>query len=170
MVQYRPNARGRVLKPHGLDRDANGKMTRFYRIWIEMRSRCMNPNRPHYKWYGGKGIKVCDRWYHFMNFYADMHEAYLKHVASHGEHQTTIDRIDSKGHYAPENCKWSTRYAQALNTSRTRLYKFKGSLLPMKEIAEQTKMHPTTLWCRVHKQGMTLDDAISKSLRKPRVN
>jgi len=72
-----------------------------------MLQRCNNPNHSHYKYYGGRGIKVCDRWLEsFENFYEDMGER---------PEDLTLDRIDVNKGYYPENCKWSTRSEQNSN-------------------------------------------------------
>ncbi|WP_252431419.1 AP2 domain-containing protein [Peribacillus butanolivorans] len=89
--------------------------TRFYNIWSKMIQRCNNPNTTEYINYGGRGIKVTDRWLTHEYFMEDMFESYLEHVAEYGELDTTIDRINNEGGYDPVNCKWSTRLEQVRN-------------------------------------------------------
>ena len=82
----------------------------FYVVWADMLSRCTNPNNAGYHNYGGRGITVCPRWYHFVNFANDMWPR--------GEDSLTLDRVDNERGYGPTNCVWSTRSDQCLNRRR----------------------------------------------------
>jgi hypothetical protein len=77
-----------------------------YNSWYSMIRRCTSPIHMHYKYYGGRGIKVCDEWLDFDQFVKDMG---IRPI------DTTIDRINNDGHYNKENCRWATAKQQASN-------------------------------------------------------
>jgi hypothetical protein len=78
-----------------------------YSSWQAMKSRCLNPQTSSYRNYGGRGIKIYDRWLDFKNFLADMGER---------PEGTSLDRFPNKnGNYEPGNCRWATRLEQNRN-------------------------------------------------------
>ena len=78
-----------------------------YSAWHHMKQRCENPNDDRYKDYGGRGIRICNRWQDFSNFFADM--------GKKPKPEYSIDCIDNDGNYESNNCKWSTPKEQANN-------------------------------------------------------
>jgi len=102
---YRNKISADRLRKHGM------RFTRMYIIWIGMIQRVSNKKNPSYKNYGGRGIKVCDRWRKFENFQKDMVDGYKENL--------TLDRIDNDGNYQKSNCRWATRSQQNSNTRRS---------------------------------------------------
>lgn len=90
----------------------------IYGVWRGIKSRCNNPNQSAYKNYGARGIKVCDKWLKFENFYADMGSTYKKGL--------TIERVDNNDGYSPENCVWKPREEQNKNRRSNRIYTVNG--------------------------------------------
>ena len=90
---------------------------RTYRIWSAMRARCNDKSHVNYPRYGGRGIKVCERWNDFRVFLLDMGEAPLG---------LSIDRIDNNCDYEPENCRWTTTEEQSRNRSDNRFIEYCG--------------------------------------------
>ena len=82
--------------------------TSLYKRWVAMKQRCQNPKCREYKWYGGKGVKICDEWQEYENF---------KHWAEKSGYKEslTIDRINPDGDYCPENCRWVDWSVQGAN-------------------------------------------------------
>ncbi len=91
---------------------------RLYGTWKMMISRCNNQNNIGYKYYGGRGIKVCNRWLQLENFIEDMYPTFKEGL--------TLDRKNIDGNYEPSNCRWVTKNTQSRNTKKIHKYNTTG--------------------------------------------
>jgi hypothetical protein len=98
-------ARGLATVTHGETRGY--KRTVEWQTWAGMFKRCYNPKNKSFRYYGGKGIKVCERWRDYAQFLTDMGR---KPSPEH-----SIDRIDNDDDYTSQNCRWATRREQRMN-------------------------------------------------------
>lgn len=122
--------------------------TRINRIWKNMKTRCNNPNADNYRFYGGRGIAVCERWNSFDNFFADM-----------GQPPTdnhTLDRIDPNGNYEPSNCRWLTIEKQQRNKRSNVFLTFKGKTMCVSEWADELGLKSATIYQRI-RRGLPIE-------------
>ena len=124
--------------------------TRIFKRWTSMRNRCSNPNDEHWPFYGGRGIRVCERWQRFENFYADMGDPPAG---------TTLDRIDVDGDYEPSNCRWANSTEQARNRRNTPTLTYGGETLSYAEWAARMGVSVQTIHGRV-KGGWTVEQTL----------
>lgn len=134
----------------GALRRTHGKRwTPEYFVWLNMRSRCMNPKNKHYKDYGGRGIKICDRWDSFSLFLEDM--------GSRPSPKHRIDRKDNDGSYSPENCRWVTEHFQQRNKRSNQLITHKGKTMCLVDWQNETGIPRQRIAYRI-KMGWSMDD------------
>lgn len=143
------------VKTHGRSGDY------IYRTWSAMINRCHSDTSEAWDWYGGRGIKVCDRWrYSFENFLEDM-----------GERPSgkSLDRIDVNGNYEPSNCRWATNEEQQNNRRDNVLLEYQGRQQSAAQWARELGISKTTIFARLRK-GWTVERALSQkpSSRAPR--
>ena len=133
-----------------------------YISYSNMKTRCYNKNHKQYKNYGGRGIKVCERWlgvYGFLHFREDMGkrpEGY------------TLDRIDVNGDYCPENCRWADLATQQKNRKHVVKVRYNGEDVPIYELARKKGFSPNVLYNRVMKYNWSLSKALLTPTRPRR--
>jgi hypothetical protein len=120
-----------------------GTGTSEFNVWQMMWQRCTNAKQNSYPRYGGRGIRVCDRWLSFDNFRSDM-----------GPKPTPIhklERVNNDGDYEPANCRWATPLEQGRNKANNRILEYRGGRRTLME------------WCRL--LGLKKSTAINRLAR-----
>lgn len=141
---------------HGHNRK-NGKKSPTYISWEKMIARCKNEICTEYKWYGGRGITVCDRWLDFSTFLEDMGERILG---------TTIDRINHNGNYEPNNCRWAVPIVQANNTRINVHITYNNQTKTVAEWARVLGIEYDTLYYRLFKYKWSIEKALNHPIVK----
>lgn len=128
--------------------------TRLYGIWSGMKRRCYVTTCKAYKYYGGRGIKVCNEWKDYIPF--------RDWALSHGyTEKLTIDRIDVNGDYCPENCRWSTYLVQQNNRRNNHIIEYQGKEYTTAELAREHGISSSVLSTRLRK-GWPIEEALNK--------
>lgn len=125
--------------------------TQTYGSWYSMIQRTTNPKKREFRYWGGRGIKVCDHWQRFENFFEDMGECPTGH---------SLDRIDNSKGYEPGNCRWATSIEQSRNTRKNRILTIDGVSRCMAEWAEQPNASKYTTIQRRLLSGWVDKDAV----------
>lgn len=113
---YQKNGVKNYTKHRNLVGNYKIKNRTLYKRWHVTLQKCSDPKHSSYKYYGGRGIKVCERWQNYENFENDLLESFLEHVEKYGLKETTLDRYpNNDGDYEPNNVRWATRKEQAHN-------------------------------------------------------
>jgi hypothetical protein len=131
--------------------------TPTYSSWQNILQRCNNENSTFYYRYGGRGIKVCDEWLKFDNFYRDMGEC---------PDTGTIDRIDNDGNYCKENCRWATQKTNSRNKSNNVNITYAGKTQCVAAWEEELGFNYGTLWNRLY----TFKWSLEKAMTEPVIN
>lgn len=126
------------------------KRTETYHCWYSMWSRCVVKTTDCYKHYGGRGIRVCDRWKDFSSFLTDMGER---------PRNLTLERVDVNGDYCPENCTWVTKKENSRNQRDTITITLNGVTKPLTKWAEEHGVNPNTIYKRRY-IGYSYEDAL----------
>lgn len=127
--------------------------TRIYSIWCNMKARCYNKNHEHYKYYGERGIKLCDEWRNnFQTFYDWA-------IKNGYKDNLTIDRINVDGDYEPSNCRWANMKQQARNTRHNRYITIDGKTRCLSEWCEILSVSRHTVYSRL-RIGQPIEKAL----------
>lgn len=123
--------------------------TKEHRAWSEMKQRCHNPNNDKYKWYGARGITVCDLWRNdFLAFYS--------HIGPRPSGYE-IDRIDNDKGYEPGNVRWTTKANNVRNRRNTVMVTVNGEEISLEEYASSAGISYATAWARMRKHPHLID-------------
>lgn len=121
--------------------------TRLYSIWKQMRIRCYCKSNPTYRFYGERGIGICEEWHDFDNF--------KKWAMANGyADNLTIDRKDADKDYSPENCCWITKGENSKNKRTTKFYEHNGIKMCHNDWARKFGINPSTLTGRIKRHGI----------------
>ncbi len=123
-----------------------------YSSWSCALRRCNNVKCKDYPNYGGRGIRVCERWLDFRNFLEDMGDV---------PHKLTLDRIEVNGNYEPGNCRWATQKEQQNNRTNNRIFEYAGESLNVSQWAERYSIKSSLLNNRIYSLGWTIEKALS---------
>lgn len=134
--------------------------SRLYGVWAAMKDRCKNPNNKRFEHYGGRGIKVCEEWLDFSNFYNWAISTGYDENAEYGK--MTLDRIDTDGDYEPDNCRWADLATQANNHRNMKKYEAFGESHTLGEWAAIKGINYQTLSSRIHRDKMPIEYALEK--------
>lgn len=134
---------------------------RIYGVWRDMRSRCQVSTHAAYRHYGGRGIRVCERWQDFSLFFEDM--------GNPPDGKYSIERNDVNGNYEPSNCRWATMNEQARNRRNNRMLTHDGETMCVTDWANRIGMSCNAIRCRL-KRGWSVEDALTTPSLKPRRN
>lgn len=130
------------LRKHGF----SVEYPKLYEVWLTMKGRCENPNRPKYKDYGARGIKVCEEWHDA--------EVFCKWALENGYKEgLQIDRIDVNGNYEPSNCRWVTPKENSRNRRNTVLLTVNGETKCVAEWCEVVDVSPYTIYGWIREKG-----------------
>jgi len=156
---YNRERAAEVHTTHGMAR--YGKQHPVYDAWTHMLQRCENQDHKYYKYYGGRGITVCDEW-HDSQAFIDWA------LANNWRKGLTLDRIDNNGNYEPDNCRWTTRKEQARNRRSNRLITFNDKTQTMAEWAEELNISYHTLKYRIDRHHWPIERALTEPIRGPK--
>lgn len=139
-------------------RTHGGANSRLYIIWKSMRARCENPHHPHYDYYGGRGVSICEEWHDFATF--------MQWAERTGyQENLTLDRIDANEGYNPANCRWITMHEQTRNKRNNINITYHGVTRCLSDWAATFGINVTTLRLRI-RNGWDIERAFTTPVRQ----
>lgn len=132
--------------------------TRLYRIYHNMKSRCLNQNSLFYHRYGGRGIEICEDW---LNSFQSFYDWSITH--NYGDN-LTLDRINNDGNYEPNNCRWVNRRIQCVNRSNNHIVTINGMTKSLMEWCDFYNINYRTVQDRL-KRGWSEEKALCEPVQ-----
>lgn len=130
-----------------------------YTTWCKMKHRCNCTTSDVFKYYGGRGIKVCDRW-------NDSFENFLEDMGERPSPQHTLDRIDVNGDYCPENCRWATRYEQSNNMRKTLIFEYDNKTQSLSDWCNELGINKSAIRAIMRRKNYTFEQAVEYYKKK----
>lgn len=143
-----------LIKPRELRAGQVATQHPLYKTWQSMIVRCTRPIHESYPNYGGKGIRVCERWSN--SFWAFVEDMGPKPTPKH-----TLDRVDSTGNYEPANCRWATHREQRANSKQARYITWQGETLTAADWADRFGVTYHQFWGRLRHYKYDMAKAVA---------
>jgi hypothetical protein len=128
--------------------------TSEYRSWRMMKNRCCNPKAKDFHHYGGRGIKVCNRWQRSF-------KAFLEDMGAKPSIKHSVERIDNNKGYSKQNCKWATYAQQSLNKRGIVFVEFNGERLCVSHWEKRFGFAKGTIASRIRVSGWSIERALT---------
>jgi len=149
----------RTTHAHSIDRKNRGP-SRTYITWQAMLNRCYNSNNKSFDYYGGRGIKVCERWKKFENFLEDM-----------GERPTglSLDRTDNEDDYYKENCQYADKITQCNNRRSNHLLNYKDKIQNITQWSKELNIGANVIRKRL-RDGWSIERALTEPVNSRKLS
>lgn len=149
---YQIHGKSKCTK-HGHNYKHGDTHTKLYGVWYAMKQRCYYDKSVNYKYYGGRGIEVCEEW-------RDNYSTFKRWAINNGyKNDLTLDRIDVNGDYTPENCRWVDLITQANNKRNNIFFTYNNKTQTIKQWARELGISYKTVTTRMYR-GYPLDECL----------
>lgn len=148
-----------ATRTHGLT-PSDGTKPPLYATWANMIERCTSPTSTHYKWYGSRGISVCQRWRSGEGALTGF-ECFILDMGPRPSPRHTVDREDNNGNYEPANCRWATLVEQANNRSNNRVIEAFGQTMTLAEATRRYSKITSSGVMKRLRQGWSSEAALT---------